>query len=164
MGSLGQRGSVRWRDLSIQHYLHQNISNFVSKHPWTRAGQHESFSISDSDCFLIPRASGNCDREDRYRTVTGGCNNLQHPEWGSSYQQLLRLLPSAYKVLCRVWDYQMRDNVKHFLLTLTIMTGSDLVNIKILVWQVHCRPDLLSLRTQPKPYLDYSISVRTLEK
>ena len=103
-----ERGSARLRDLSID--IHQNI---VSKQ--IREGDlHESCSVPDADCFLIPRAPGNCDREQRYRTITGGCNNLQHPQWGSSYQQLLRLLPSAYKVgRSHFWDCQM--NVNHFL-------------------------------------------------
>ncbi|XP_045592715.2 chorion peroxidase [Procambarus clarkii] len=39
---------------------------------------------------------GPCDKQAKYRSVSGRCNNLQHPEYGTSGQFLLRLLPSAY--------------------------------------------------------------------
>jgi len=52
---------------------------------------------STSDCFLIPRVNTKCDRDDRYRTVSGVCNNLQNPEWGSAFQELMRLIPPAYQ-------------------------------------------------------------------
>ena len=51
-----------------------------------------------SDCVLIPRVSGNCDKDERYRTISGVCNNLRHPEWGSVSQELNRILPPAYEV------------------------------------------------------------------
>ena len=31
-----------------------------------------------------------------YRTASGYCNNLEHPEWGSSFRRFTRLLPADY--------------------------------------------------------------------
>jgi len=52
---------------------------------------------SASDCRLIPRVSGNCDNDERYRSISGVCNNIRHPEWGSINQELNRILPPQYK-------------------------------------------------------------------
>jgi len=46
---------------------------------------------------LRPRhESPNCDPFARYRTLSGRCNNLGRPEWGSAGATLRRLLPNAY--------------------------------------------------------------------
>lgn len=37
-----------------------------------------------------------CDHTRRYRSTTGWCNNLRHPEWGKSLRAFVRLLPPAY--------------------------------------------------------------------
>jgi hypothetical protein len=37
-----------------------------------------------------------CDHTSRYRSTTGWCNNLRHPEWGKSLRAFVRLLPPAY--------------------------------------------------------------------
>ncbi|KAL4222730.1 hypothetical protein ACF0H5_018771 [Mactra antiquata] len=41
-------------------------------------------------------SSINCDRGNRYRTITGECNNLLNPEWGKSETLQPRLLPNAF--------------------------------------------------------------------
>ena len=51
-------------------------------------------------CFLKIRPSNepsSCDYSARYRTISGRCNNLVYPEWGSAGQTLKRLLPNAYE-------------------------------------------------------------------
>jgi len=63
------------------------------------------FSISDvssqnlRNCFLPPKtpSSSSCSKSTRYRTISGVCNNLKHPEWGSRGQPLFRLLPPNYE-------------------------------------------------------------------
>ena len=59
-----------------------------------------SLVISASDCVLIPRTppSSSCDTEERYRSISGACNNIRHPEWGASNQELNRILPADYEV------------------------------------------------------------------
>ncbi|XP_013400047.1 peroxidase isoform X2 [Lingula anatina] len=37
-----------------------------------------------------------CDANSKYRTITGECNNLQHPTWGESFTPLLRLISADY--------------------------------------------------------------------
>lgn len=37
-----------------------------------------------------------CKEEYPFRTITGECNNLEHPYWGSSTSALSRLLPPQY--------------------------------------------------------------------
>jgi len=49
------------------------------------------------NCFLPPSVPSSCDKSSRYRTPNGVCNNLRHPEWGSTGQQLVRLIPPDYK-------------------------------------------------------------------
>ena len=56
-------------------------------------------SFSGGTCYrnLRPRhESPNCDPFARYRTLSGRCNNLGRPEWGSAGATLRRLLPNAY--------------------------------------------------------------------
>ncbi|KAL4222729.1 hypothetical protein ACF0H5_018770 [Mactra antiquata] len=38
----------------------------------------------------------NCDQRNRYRTITGECNNLQNPSWGKSETMQPRILQNAY--------------------------------------------------------------------
>ena len=72
----------------------ENVRNFfLSIHELLK-----NFSSATSDCRLIPRVSGNCDNDERYRSISGVCNNIRHPEWGSINQELNRILPPAYKV------------------------------------------------------------------
>ena len=35
---------------------------------------------------------------DRYRSISGACNNLENPEWGTAGRQMVRLLPPDYEV------------------------------------------------------------------
>ena len=37
-----------------------------------------------------------CSEDDKYRSLDGSCNNLQHPAWGSSMRGLGRLVASVY--------------------------------------------------------------------
>ena len=39
-----------------------------------------------------------CDANSRYRTISGRCNNLANPEWGSTGSTFRRFLPPAYEV------------------------------------------------------------------
>ena len=56
------------------------------------------FYFAASNCLFVSRVSGNCDKEERYRSISGVCNNIRHPEWGSINQELNRILPAAYEV------------------------------------------------------------------
>ncbi|PAV72225.1 hypothetical protein WR25_00048 isoform B [Diploscapter pachys] len=38
-----------------------------------------------------------CNRAAKYRTFDGWCNNLKHPEFGNTFNELKRLLPPAYE-------------------------------------------------------------------
>ena len=58
------------------------------------------FTGRNRQCFLKIRPSNepsSCDYSARYRTISGRCNNLVYPEWGSAGQTLKRLLPNAYE-------------------------------------------------------------------
>ncbi|QQP53020.1 Uncharacterized protein FKW44_005343, partial [Caligus rogercresseyi] len=51
------------------------------------------------NCFVKSRPIDeprSCDQDSRYRTLSGRCNNLHNPEWGSAGSTLTRLLPDAY--------------------------------------------------------------------
>jgi hypothetical protein len=55
-----------------------------------------------------------CDHTSRYRSTTGWCNNLRHPEWGKSLRAFVRLLPPAYsdgKVLHNCYKIRSRRRV-----------------------------------------------------
>lgn len=55
-----------------------------------------------------------CDHTSRYRSTTGWCNNLRHPEWGKSLRAFVRLLPPAYhdgKVLYNLCRIERRGHV-----------------------------------------------------
>ena len=55
---------------------------------------------SSSTCYrrFLPRSErGECDPLDRYRSISGRCNNLRRPDWGSAGSTLRRLLPNAYE-------------------------------------------------------------------
>ena len=45
------------------------------------------------------------DEYSRYRSISGACNNLRHPEWGASNQELNRILPPDYEVSRAVQVY-----------------------------------------------------------
>ena len=36
--------------------------------------------------------------DNRYRSISGACNNLENPEWGTAGRQLVRILPPDYEV------------------------------------------------------------------
>ena len=58
------------------------------------------FSGRLRQCFLKLRPDsepGQCDFKARYRTISGRCNNLQNPEWGSAGQTYRRLIANAYQ-------------------------------------------------------------------
>ena len=51
-------------------------------------------------CFLKLRPENEpvkCDYNNRYRTISGRCNNFANPEWGSAGQTYRRLLPNVYQ-------------------------------------------------------------------
>ena len=43
-------------------------------------------------CPAIPQ----CNPADKYRTIDGSCNNLEHPIWGRSVSLFSRILPPSY--------------------------------------------------------------------
>jgi len=47
-------------------------------------------------CFLPPRVTSKCDPNERYRTISGSCNNLENPLWGVAGSPLNRLLDPDY--------------------------------------------------------------------
>uniref|UniRef100_A0A914XL25 Uncharacterized protein n=1 Tax=Plectus sambesii TaxID=2011161 RepID=A0A914XL25_9BILA len=53
-----------------------------------------SSDLPDDECVMHLRP---CDHSSPYRTLTGWCNNLDHPEFGSAYNTYRRLLPAAYE-------------------------------------------------------------------
>ncbi|KAJ9596468.1 hypothetical protein L9F63_012507, partial [Diploptera punctata] len=59
-------------------------------------------NVDLSDTLEIPRVfrcdeqTLPCDHTSRYRSTTGWCNNLRHPDWGKSLRAFVRLLPPAY--------------------------------------------------------------------
>ncbi|KAK3092471.1 hypothetical protein FSP39_003219 [Pinctada imbricata] len=46
--------------------------------------------------FCTVQRTYNCYPDYPYRTIDGSCNNLDHPDWGQSFQPQRRLLPPAY--------------------------------------------------------------------
>ena len=54
----------------------------------------ESRTISQPNCK--DDTGDSCDPGNKYRTISGRCNNLQHPEFGASGQPQPRLMPSHY--------------------------------------------------------------------
>jgi len=48
-------------------------------------------------CFNPQRVRVKCRPEDRYRSISGACNNLENPEWGTAGRQLVRILPPDYE-------------------------------------------------------------------
>ena len=48
------------------------------------------------------------DEYSRYRSISGACNNLRHPEWGASNQELNRILPPDYEVSRAVQVYTIQ--------------------------------------------------------
>ena len=36
--------------------------------------------------------------DNRYRSISGACNNLENPEWGTAGRQMVRILPPDYEV------------------------------------------------------------------
>lgn len=61
----------------------------------------DNISIAQfSGCHLQSRpreVPSRCDKSERYRTISGWCNNLANPSWGSKGTTLKRLLPAAYE-------------------------------------------------------------------
>ena len=58
-------------------------------------------SCSSSSAFNYPLWLSNWSNYQplcRYRSISGACNNLENPEWGTAGRQLVRLLPPDYEV------------------------------------------------------------------
>ena len=55
----------------------------------------QSTHTAESSCGEVD-TGGLCDPGARYRTFSGRCNNLQHPEFGARGQPQPRLMPSFY--------------------------------------------------------------------
>ena len=47
-----------------------------------------------------------CDRNAKYRTFDGTCNNVKHPLWGSAMMPQIRMLPPKYDD-CKCQRYYM---------------------------------------------------------
>ena len=67
-----------------------DLVRFVSSSP-----SRVSSIIEVSKCFPSEENQP-CNAQAKYRTYSGWCNNLNHPEWGQGNQPHRRLLPSAY--------------------------------------------------------------------
>ncbi|KFW70811.1 Thyroid peroxidase, partial [Pygoscelis adeliae] len=62
--------------------------------------------------MLPPKCPNNC-LANKYRLITGACNNREHPRWGASNTALARWLPPAYEdglSQPRGWDPSVRYN------------------------------------------------------
>ncbi|NWU35132.1 PERT peroxidase, partial [Hylia prasina] len=62
--------------------------------------------------MLPPKCPNNC-LANKYRLITGACNNREHPRWGASNTALARWLPAAYEdglSQPRGWDPSVRYN------------------------------------------------------
>ncbi|NWR49516.1 PERT peroxidase, partial [Regulus satrapa] len=62
--------------------------------------------------MLPPKCPNNC-LTNKYRLITGACNNREHPRWGASNTALARWLPAAYEdglSQPRGWDPGVRYN------------------------------------------------------
>ncbi|XP_053918946.1 thyroid peroxidase [Cuculus canorus] len=62
--------------------------------------------------MLPPKCPNNC-LANKYRPITGACNNREHPRWGASNTALARWLPPAYEdgfSQPRGWDPRIRYN------------------------------------------------------
>ncbi|XP_077452844.1 eosinophil peroxidase [Stigmatopora argus] len=92
------------------------IREIVYTHTMTQPGRHELLSETDVEHLL--QASG-CSAQvntggcptgcvaERYRAITGRCNNKQYPKWGSANIPYSRWLPPEYENLWgmpRGWD------------------------------------------------------------
>ncbi|XP_023778478.1 LOW QUALITY PROTEIN: thyroid peroxidase [Cyanistes caeruleus] len=62
--------------------------------------------------MLPPKCPNNC-LANKYRLITGACNNREHPRWGASNTALARWLPAAYEdglSQPRGWDPSVQYN------------------------------------------------------
>ncbi|NWU93042.1 PERT peroxidase, partial [Upupa epops] len=62
--------------------------------------------------MLPPKCPNNC-LANKYRLITGACNNREHPRWGASNTALARWLPAAYEdglSQPRGWDPSFQYN------------------------------------------------------
>ncbi len=62
--------------------------------------QRQTNRVVDSRTISKPNCKDDnsdfCDPGNKYRTISGRCNNLQHPEFGARGQTQPRLMPSHY--------------------------------------------------------------------
>ncbi|XP_039914108.1 thyroid peroxidase [Hirundo rustica] len=71
--------------------------------------------VNTSGCLpymLPPKCPNNC-LTNKYRLITGACNNREHPRWGASNIALARWLPAAYEdglSQPRGWDPSVQYN------------------------------------------------------
>ena len=87
--------------INCEHVLRQGRffdQFFVTRSKFFEPGQTNR--VVDSRTFSKPNCKdGNgdfCDPGNKYRTISGRCNNLQHPEFGARGQPQPRLMPSQY--------------------------------------------------------------------
>lgn len=66
--------------------LSNRLSDLITKLTECQTVTHIALNECSQSCAI-----------DKYHTIDGKCNNLQHPDWGSSYQPFYRLLPSGYQ-------------------------------------------------------------------
>ncbi|NWX15909.1 PERE peroxidase, partial [Aegotheles bennettii] len=97
----GTRAAVRAAD-----YMETTLSLLKEKLRWAVRGD---FNVTDlltpAQLEVIYKASGcdqqekkmNCDLSQRYRTITGECNNRRNPLLGASNRALARWLPAEYE-------------------------------------------------------------------
>ncbi|NXG60671.1 PERM Myeloperoxidase, partial [Hemiprocne comata] len=97
----GTRAAVRAAD-----YMETTLRLLKEK---LRGAVRRDFNVTDlltpSQLEMIYKASGcdqqdkkiNCDASQRYRTITGKCNNRRNPSLGASNRALARWLPAEYE-------------------------------------------------------------------
>ena len=67
------------------------LNEYLRKQILTQNQFNDHF-LSECDDHLLP-----CDHTSPYRTITGWCNNLLHPEYGKSLTIFERFLPPSYE-------------------------------------------------------------------
>lgn len=105
-------------------------------------------------------------RKDKYRTIDGSCNNLEHPLWGMSHTSFIRIVPPDYadglNELRKAGDGSVLPGARE--VSITLATDVDLPDVKfalfVMQWGQFIDHDLtLTASTRSKYYLEMSFDL-----